>query len=328
MVHNAEKIRMSLKMFEFGINIHKILAISSIARTTFYNWRNKYKNSSFPQCHYRQYSRKIDVNNDIQKYICAYVLKTIYLSKNKILSLIKKIKEQFNISINRSRIYYILKENNITYKRIQKEVIKNHAEKEEKIKALKEEINKKGYTNIISIDETRIEENTKPICGWGIKGKYVTMPVKSMKPKSCSAITAISNKKHIHTKFIEYKKYINKEDKKTDHKVNARTFKHFLKELFSKLDPNKEYILLMDNAPIHHAKIIKELIKKTRYKIIFNVPYNPKTNPIETIFGAVKKTLQYVCTPTINILKNEYNAILNGFNPRVYKSCYNKSFKI
>lgn len=329
MVYSEDIIRIALKMFERNISINNILEILDISRKTFYNWRKKYKNSSFNKCIYRQYSRKIDINNTIQKYICDYVLKSIYLSKNKILSIRKNVKKRFNISINRCKIYYILKQNNITYKRVQKEVIKNKIKKDEDITELKNIINNIGHTNIISIDETRIEEDSKPNYGYAIKNKSVTMPVKLMKPKSCTAITAISNKKHVHTKFIETKHYIKKKDKlKDDKKVNATTFMNFLKELFKKLDKHKQYVLLMDNARIHHANIIKEFMSTSEHEIVFNVPYNPKTNPIEIIFGATKKKLQYVDTSDTNKLKEKYNNILNNFDAHVYKSCYNKSFQL
>ena len=139
------------------------------------------------------------------------------------------------------------------------------------------------------------------------------MPVKLMKPKSCTAITAISNKKHVHTKFIETKHYIKKKDKlKDDKKVNATTFMNFLKELFKKLNKHKKYVLLMDNARIHHANIIKEFMSTSEHEIIF---------------GATKKKLQYVDTSDTNKLKEKYNNILNNFDAHVYKSCYNKSFQ-
>jgi len=328
MVHSEDIIRISLKMFEYKISINNILSILSISRTTFYKWRKKYINSSFNKSLYKQYSRKIDVNGTIQKYICDYVLKTIYLSKNKILLIIKNVKKQFNISINRCKIYGILKENNITYKRVQKEVIKNKIQKEQDINILKKIINEKGYDNIICIDETRIEEDSKPNYGWSSKNKPALMTVKLMKPKSCTAITAINNKKHIHTKFIETVNYVKKKNRGNDEKVNAITFKNFLKELFKKLDNDKEYILLMDNARIHHANIIKDFMNTTKHKIMFNIPYNPKTNPIETIFGATKKLLQYVNTTNTNKLKEQYTNILNNFDCHVYNGCYNKSFQL
>ena len=47
----------------------------------------------------------------------------------------------------------------------------------------------------------------------------------------------------------------------------------------------------MDNASIHHAKILEPL--KDRIHICFGPPYSPPLNPIEEIFGLWKHYLRY-----------------------------------
>lgn len=44
----------------------------------------------------------------------------------------------------------------------------------------------------------------------------------------------------------------------------------------------------MDNLRVHHTKVVKEFCKERDIMIIFNVPYYPDGNPIETIFSKVK----------------------------------------
>ena len=44
----------------------------------------------------------------------------------------------------------------------------------------------------------------------------------------------------------------------------------------------------MDNARIHHSKIVKKYIGTTKHKILFNVPYMPEYNPIEKFFSEIK----------------------------------------
>jgi len=70
--------------------------------------------------------------------------------------------------------------------------------------------------------------------------------------------------------------------------ANAKKFMDFLKEVTEKV---KNKYLLMDNARIHHSIIIKEYMKsnnKNNNEILYNIPYNPETNPIELIFSQVK----------------------------------------
>ena len=49
----------------------------------------------------------------------------------------------------------------------------------------------------------------------------------------------------------------------------------------------------MDNARIHHYSKIKEFTNiNPKIKLIYNVPYNPETNPIELVFNDINKILK------------------------------------
>jgi transposase len=50
---------------------------------------------------------------------------------------------------------------------------------------------------------------------------------------------------------------------------------------------NGKYILL-DNARIHHSKIVKEYTNKEGINMLYNVPYMPEYNPIEKVFSKIK----------------------------------------
>lgn len=50
----------------------------------------------------------------------------------------------------------------------------------------------------------------------------------------------------------------------------------------------KGHCIVMDNAPIHTAKDIDELITKRGYKSIYLPPYSPELNPIEQLWAIVK----------------------------------------
>ena len=65
--------------------------------------------------------------------------------------------------------------------------------------------------------------------------------------------------------------------------------------------PTTNYMFLMDNARIHHNKLMKKEIKD---KIIYNVSYHPQYNPIEYVFNVLKKEIKDTNLKNINDLQN------------------------
>ena len=64
---------------------------------------------------------------------------------------------------------------------------------------------------------------------------------------------------------------------------NSLTFMSFLSGLFETLKPEKNYVLLLDNAGWHKTQIIlKYIAKQKNVKVEFIPPYSPELNPIET----------------------------------------------
>jgi len=76
--------------------------------------------------------------------------------------------------------------------------------------------------------------------------------------------------------------------------VNGSRFEQFVREhLIPVLMPfngsNSHSIVLMDNASVHHAQEVIDLIKdQAQAKVIFLPPYSPDLNPVEPVFSNVK----------------------------------------
>jgi len=68
--------------------------------------------------------------------------------------------------------------------------------------------------------------------------------------------------------------------------ANATYFKDFLETLINKVD--KDNFFLLDNARIHHAKIVKAYTESINCNLLFNAPYCPEFNPIEHVFSKFK----------------------------------------
>ncbi|HIK10128.1 MAG TPA: transposase, partial [Oscillatoriaceae cyanobacterium M33_DOE_052] len=62
---------------------------------------------------------------------------------------------------------------------------------------------------------------------------------------------------------------------------------HLLPELSS---PS---ILIMDNAPIHRKKVIRELAEAAGHQVVFLPKYSPDLNDIEHDFSALKRARMY-----------------------------------
>ena len=71
---------------------------------------------------------------------------------------------------------------------------------------------------------------------------------------------------------------------------NSLTFRHFLRELFKKLDKKKKYVLILDNAGFHKTQCVKNLIAEYSPRILVQhiPPYSPELNPIETCWKVTK----------------------------------------
>jgi transposase len=166
--------------------------------------------------------------------------------------------------------------------------------------------------NIISIDESSMDTHISNNYGWSKKGIKIENILKHSKIRY-SLILAINCKKIIHKKIIKGS-------------ANGEIFLKFIKDLVKKLqNKNKKYILL-DNAKIHHYKKIKDFINtKPKIKLIYNIPYTPETNPIERVFGDIKRDLKNKKINNNNLI-DELKESLNDINQNNnFKAYYNKS---
>jgi len=171
-------------------------------------------------------------------------------------------------------LYKIINKLNITRKKIKKEtVVKNKIKHNRDVRKFLKTIKEIPLNKIISIDESHFNNEITSNYGWSIKGKQIFKKIYIKIKKRYTLICAVSNKKVVHYKII-------------DGSSNAIIFKNFLEELNNKTSNNK--YLLLDNARIHHSKIVKEYMEHISHKLIYNAPYSPEYNPIEKVFSKIK----------------------------------------
>lgn len=70
--------------------------------------------------------------------------------------------------------------------------------------------------------------------------------------------------------------------------------------------PQKNSVLVMDNAKIHQNENIISIVEEFGGKVLFLPPYSPDFNPIELAFSTIKSWLR------------KYNEFVNSFDDPKY----------
>ena len=136
--------------------------------------------------------------------------------------------------------------------------------------------------------------------GWNKKGKRITFIKNTGKRTNISLICSITNKKILHYEIHNTS-------------VNKNVFINYVKKINKK--SNRKYILL-DNARVHHSNDLKKYMINKSNKLLYNVPYNPETNPIEQMFNKVKQFVRKEDTST-------YCKLIKAINKSIKIHCNN-----
>ena len=240
-----------------------------ISLKSIYNWLNLFKNNKLLK-HKINYVKKDSYfrNSLIRCNIKLYIVKNPSFIYHK---LIKFIFKNININISKSMLYNIIKDLNFSKKNItfskkygKKSKITAHTKK------LKKNIKNIPLQNIISIDEISFDTNIFNNKAWNLKGQKIFKKIGATY-KRLTLICAITNSKILHYKII-------------NNSSDSIIFLDFLKEI--NILPNNH--ILLDNARIHHSKIVKAYTAQNNINLIFNTPYSPQYNPIERMFSKLK----------------------------------------
>ena len=79
-----------------------------------------------------------------------------------------------------------------------------------------------------------------------------------------------------------------------EERYDAQVFLGFLKKLLAKY-PGQRIVMILDNAKIHHAKLLTPFLKENEYvlELVFLPPYSPNLNLIEEFWGWLKQSCIY-----------------------------------
>jgi len=75
-------------------------------------------------------------------------------------------------------------------------------------------------------------------------------------------------------------------------RYDAQVFLGFLKNVLLKY-PTGKIVMILDNARIHHAKLLEEFLASNKYRLtlVFLPPYSPNLNMIEELWGWLKQSV-------------------------------------
>ncbi|CEP12412.1 hypothetical protein [Parasitella parasitica] len=187
-----------------------------------------------------------------------------------------------------------------TLKRIQLEPLERNTP--ERIQSRKEwvqqakEMGVDYMNNCVFIDEAGFNANLRRTQGWAPKGQTPIVKVLTARANSISILGATSARGLIK---VSLRKPVPPSKKRklaggakqqtkgtvTNHYVN------FISDIMNEMDKFPEMkgsFLIMDNAPIHTNKIIKQMIEERDYRCIYLPAYSPELNPIEQFWSVVK----------------------------------------
>lgn len=101
-----------------------------------------------------------------------------------------------------------------------------------------------------------------------------------------------------------------------EEKYDAEVFMKFLQEVL-KLYPTGKIVMILDNARIHHAKLLKPFLQdnKERLQLVFLPPYSPKLNMIEGLWGWMKdEVICNVFFPAVAAIREAVQGFLSSIN--------------
>ena len=280
-MYNYKIVLEAIELFKICKSKKHVSKHLNISRSTIAKWINKYDNKptnliSIINKTHKHVEKKINVKNNIKKYIKELYELNPFYTRIQIQNLIFT---KFNFKIGLKKLKIIIYSLNLTYKKAKYVTIKNKNYLEKlKNERIEFETKIKTYDidKIISIDESGFNSlygtNMK---GHSIKGMPINIPINEKKFKNNSLLMALSSKT-----IINHEIHLNKIDK--------NIFKNFIENTI-KNNNLVGFVFIFDNVSFHKNIETLNMIKKSNNNYLFTPPYSPNNNPIENMFGIIKK---------------------------------------
>ena len=191
------------------------------------------------------------------------------------------VKQKFGISYSSRGMLNLFDRLGLSYTRPTYTLDKADPKKQEQFRKTFETLKKLlegDITTILFEDESMIRDYQAIMKTWFPKGKQRIIPTYG---------------KHEGVKLVGFLDYETGHVYVEEHKkYDAEVFLQFLKNVLSQY-PNGKTVIILDNARIHHAKLLKKFLDKNKdcLEPVYLPPYSPNLNKIEELWGWLKDSV-------------------------------------
>jgi hypothetical protein len=170
---------------------------------------------------------------------------------------------------------------------------------------------RKENRKIVCVDETGFDDKALPLRGQRL---YVSNDRGSW--SRISAAVAITSEGKTTMSFAKGS-------------FRSATFAGFLE----KLDAPRGTVILMDNVSFHKSAIVTQSLEQKGWTALFTPPYSPWYNPIENVFGVVRRKYQDIrVDDTLGAATTMMEQIQSAFDAvektQTIANCYGRFWKI
>ena len=113
----------------------------------------------------------------------------------------------------------------------------------------------------------------------------------------------------------------------TFYEKGGMTTERLIAFLTAVLEGKKNYLVVLDNAPAHRSGAVKTAIESNGNKLVYCVPYTPRTNPIENWFSQLKSYMKRDKTLTITEVRESIRRALRRIKPEHYLHYFQYAYR-
>lgn len=283
---SATKQKAINAILNYNQSVEQVAKTMGVHRANVYRWLNRYQKS-------RSVERIKNSKSGRQSKICGadsgkilallmkpatkYGFDTDFWTTRRIAQVIKK---KMKISVSRMAVHRTLSKHKQSYKtpetRYYEADTDQQKEWQEKVVPKIKATVRKHRAILYFEDESNVSLTPVVAKTWGPIGAKITKKITGNRG-SVSAISAISSDGRLIFNVHDNNK-----------RYGAKDIIHFLSEMLEH-HPSRHLVVIMDQAPSHRAKLVKDyIVRQKRLHVFYLPPRSPEFNPDEKVWDHLK----------------------------------------
>lgn len=268
----------------------------------------------------KRYERPAKAYKVRQEHVNCAIQKVRQHKQVSVARLLLMIKEDFpDCNITRRHLNGILLDKNYTRKRIRRDHRPHRRRNveidwEEEFRSFFAQIDNFNLNKIICIDESSMQVGMKKTYGRSRLGHRCRIRTTDnrifQKHTFVGAITSEGVQNH---KLYQ------------SGGMTSDRFEEFLSEV---LQDKRGYCIVMDNAPVHRKRQIRNLIEQSGNTLLYSLAYQPCLNAIETWFSQLKHHMTDMITSCFSEIQDAINYALTKISPQNYLNIFRYAYRM